>query len=301
MNPTILHKKKGGRLWKEVRQSKNPNTLFDAFMYPPAPDIYTDKSMDVLPTGVFGRLHPLNMEMSAGLRYPSRPRPALTSAGLAKSAEIGTFPKFSRLPIEIRLMIWKAALPGPRVLDMRLLSLKKTRSEWDHENEKGGGNSFLWEKYSSGVGSPGEICSISNDHKPDGNPPLFGIRSQCKNPAILFVNKEAHSVAAKRYEKVFSNDESLPETYFDFENDTLYIRYPVFHSKVSIHRGYLPNTRQVEEKVIKYLRKLNAVDLARVQKLAIHFRRASQTHRLVEDECAELLRCETSHTCLRSS
>jgi len=44
-----------------------------------------------------------------------------------------SFPQFKKLPPEIRNMIWKAALPGPRIADIRLDRLKKTRLQWEWE------------------------------------------------------------------------------------------------------------------------------------------------------------------------
>jgi hypothetical protein len=46
-----------------------------------------------------------------------------------------TFTKFPKLPKEIRLMIWKAALPGPRVVTIRLAPLKFTIGEWNEMTE----------------------------------------------------------------------------------------------------------------------------------------------------------------------
>lgn len=181
------------------------------------------------------------------------------------------------------MMIWNAALPGPRVVEIKLLSLKKTQSQWDRERGLGRRNSFAWDDFVSEA-APDERCGFDEDHMPDGRPPLVGVKSQCQNPSILFVNHEAHKAAATYLKKAFSSPASVPETYFDFEKDTLYIRYLKFNL-LTRNTAYAPR----DQNAINCLRKLNTEDLAKVKKLAVQVHPDSQTHELLEDEIAELL------------
>lgn len=180
-------------------------------------------------------------------------------------------------------MIWNAALPGPRVVDIRLLPLKQTQSQWDREHGLGLPNPLVWDNFVSGV-APGEHFNPDDDHLPDGRPALLGVKPQCQNPSILFVNHEAHNVAAKHLQKAFSSHASVPETYFDFEVDTLYIQYHKFNLLIRDTAYALE-----DQKAVNCLRKLNMGDLMRVKKLAVRFYPDLQTHEVLENEIAELL------------
>jgi hypothetical protein len=52
-----------------------------------------------------------------------------------------SFPQFGQLPKEVRLIIWEMALPRPRVVNVRMRSLKKTYLQWKRETE--GGNETM--------------------------------------------------------------------------------------------------------------------------------------------------------------
>ena len=130
-----------------------------------------------------------------------------------------TFPQFSRLPRELRLIIWQMALPGPRVVTIRQKLLQKSFSQWWNETHDE---------------------SESVDHQDFGGEawrqiilsgPVFGIKPDNGPPAILSACREAYGVASKFYERVFSVEHSIKETYFDFHLDTLYLRYDDFGSQ----------------------------------------------------------------------
>ncbi|KAG4414940.1 hypothetical protein IFR04_011917 [Cadophora malorum] len=98
------------------------------------------------------------------------------------------FELFNRLPIELRLKIWEAALPGPRVVNIREKRLKKTRRGRD----------------------------------------MVALTSDTKAPSVLFACRESYSVASKFYMPSFAFADSIPETYFDHQRDILYLRFDTF-------------------------------------------------------------------------
>ena len=58
--------------------------------------------------------------------------------------------------------------------------------------------------------------------------PLPGIKSNTPPLQILLACCESFAAATKFYEREFSIDPSYPETYFNFYQDTLYIRHDTF-------------------------------------------------------------------------
>lgn len=96
-----------------------------------------------------------------------------------------SFRYFPKLPLELRLMVWEEALPGPRIIPfVSKLSQKK----------------FSTPVY--GVVDP--------------KPVLL-------NPAMLFANQESRSVALSIYEAAFHHRSSKP-VFFNFAEDTLFFR-----------------------------------------------------------------------------
>jgi hypothetical protein len=248
------------------------------FMHPGTPNL-----QDIAPASILLAKDSVwaGKDIGDGTSFPRLLRQFLPQRHV-HSPKSGAFPLFSKLPIEIRMMIWKYALPGPRIVDIRLLALKKTQSEWDEEHGQGvDPYSYMWDEMLTGLGS-GEMYNIEHDHQPDGKPALIGARSYCRNPSIIFVNKEAHEVAAKNYQKAFSSTASVPETYFDFENDTLYIPYPKLNARAVAAQG-------LQRTMLSNLRKLDPKDTIKVKKLAILPFPGMLSHRLLEDEVAELL------------
>jgi hypothetical protein len=102
------------------------------------------------------------------------------------------FTLFDRLPTEIRLKIWDAALPGPRVINIIERRVKRKR------------------------------------HSTFDPPFPRGIWSPSKAPSTLFACRESHQVASKFLIPSFACPSSIPETYFDFRVDTLYLRFNTF-------------------------------------------------------------------------
>ena len=163
------------------------------------------------------------------------------------------FTLFPNLPLEIRLIIWKHALPGPRVVNLRQRKLKKTIGEWETETGKPwpptkeglededadeeddhflvDPPSLQWrnkERFVVGdtLRDPLRDDEYDEDAYKAGN--LVAFVSDCPPPEILSVCREAFEVVSKWYQKVFSTLGSVPTTWICFELDTLYLRYNDF-------------------------------------------------------------------------
>lgn len=152
-----------------------------------------------------------------------------------------SFPLFSQLPREIRVMIWKASLPGPRLISIRQRRLKTTMLEWAYL----GFPHVLNQKRSKVVENTGEtLLSASSafwsypgrmqlwpDKAWDDpasvenvNPGLMGITTDTLPPAQLLACSESNEVAGRFYRPAFTIAPALPQTYFDFDLDILYFR-----------------------------------------------------------------------------
>jgi hypothetical protein len=236
---------------------------------------------------------------AAPLRPAPEPRADL---GLARSIPPSTLPQFPKLPTEIRLMIWKAALPGPRIVEINIGKLKHTLEDREVEdaNAEESTNS-IWEQFlpfddQEGEEEvrpmPGEPAAnqkavdearrTENESAPAETPILLGIRSGCEPPAVLFVNREAHEVAAKYFERAFPSDVALPQTWFNFDLDTLYIRYDKFNKQVlSTHEGVIEAIRAL----------LRYEDFVRIKNLALMISLQENTHSYADlaEEVAEML------------
>jgi hypothetical protein len=156
------------------------------------------------------------------------------------------FPQFGNLPKEIRLEIWEAALPGPRIVELREKPLKIAFGDFRHQVQY---HKINWEQRSNQSidGSINEAPTarilrenswldrmnqeifmnpnlLSSRHLT----PMTGFKSYCRAPDILFACRESHEVAIKHYERAFDMVASHPETWFDFHRDVLYIRWDKF-------------------------------------------------------------------------
>ena len=139
-------------------------------------------------------------------------------------------------------MIWEKALPGPRIVYIEPHRLAPDQKSWSREefmakiNEKpsqlgDGGNRV-------GDTSAGVLLGSASDGNDDGrrddlasaesvDHTHWGIKSDCTTPTILFACRESFQVASQFYSPAFScrvgRFKSIPQTYFDFRRDTLYI------------------------------------------------------------------------------
>jgi len=103
-----------------------------------------------------------------------------------------TFTCFPQLPTELRLKIWKTALPGSRVV----------RIDFDNNINR---------NFNSGDNRHG-YCHSNR------------ITVPIRNPVLLSVSCEARQVALEQYQPVFHAHATSKQetTYFDYENDVLY-------------------------------------------------------------------------------
>jgi hypothetical protein len=109
------------------------------------------------------------------------------------------FTLFNRLPTEIRLKIWEAALPGPRVISIIERRVKRK------------GHSTFDPRFPTGA--------------QEG---MLALWSPSKAPSTLFACRKSHQITSKFLVPCFAFASSIPETYFDFRVDTLYLRFDTF-------------------------------------------------------------------------
>lgn len=142
---------------------------------------------------------------------------------------------FPKLPKEIRLMIWEAALPGPRIVPIVQRELNKTIGQWEEENDT------TWPPDDDkGERTADEKASCRDlaarawgvDEEDYRKVPLVGMACGAPTiiPDVFMACKEAYAVATKQYKRTFGCAHSEPETYFNFKLDTLYIDYENFDS-----------------------------------------------------------------------
>jgi len=186
------------------------------------------------------------------------------------------FQLFPKLPIELRLVIWEQALPGPRVVNLTRKKLKKTVGDWEREN---GANRREDIFLAAGMSSAEVFLDLHKIYNPndEGNGKtrlspkdsnaveLAGFESNTEPPNILFACRESRDLALKHYQLAFSSFGSIPQTYFDFSLDTLYIRGENFLLNDTVSNE--PNVSILDG--VRGLWGLKAMDLLQVRRLAI--------------------------------
>lgn len=130
------------------------------------------------------------------------------------------FPKFTSLPQEIRLMIWKLSLPGPRTVHIRQRPLTtpchRKLKAWQQRQRRKGKN----------------VSLHKSDFKVDWQSPAGIYSDGATAPGIAFVCREAYAVVCDRFARVFrlqDSRESLREIWLDGGGDVLFIRHDLFH------------------------------------------------------------------------
>jgi 2EXR family len=108
-----------------------------------------------------------------------------------------TFTRFAELPKEIRLLIWDASVPGPRIVNIRQRYLTKT---WDD---------IINEEGTKRRGAPTKAAGTKGDALEA--PRLKGLKSDCPQPSILFACRESYTVASKYYQRAFHPADTIPE------------------------------------------------------------------------------------------
>jgi len=155
---------------------------------------------------------------------------------------IKTFARFNDLPKEVRLIVWELALEG-RVVNIMQKPRKTTVMDWERANSATRREDILeaaglvsgdyWFERDMHIMYGGEEYEgkpTTLDHSlPTQN--LAGVVSN-SIPPLLLACREAFDIATQHYERIFTCFGAFPQTYFNFQLDTLYIRYDTF----DIHR-----------------------------------------------------------------
>jgi len=121
-----------------------------------------------------------------------------------------SFPQFPHFPKEIRLLIWKHALPKPRVICLEQRFLKSIIRPRVRSDES--------------IHDP-VPPSPSLRPSPQGGLVARGFRPRSPTPALMLVNRESPDFMRTHYSKAFVSRYSFPETWFDFERDTLLVNW----------------------------------------------------------------------------
>ncbi|KAL2074175.1 hypothetical protein VTL71DRAFT_7953 [Oculimacula yallundae] len=106
-----------------------------------------------------------------------------------KSPEIPQpqFPLFSKLPFELRCMIWRYAMTGPRAIHIKLAT-KRTHS-------------FIFQS---------ELATAK-------------MKAMTSIPGVLHAVYESRNIALKHYSIAFADHERIPTMFFNYEHDYLHI------------------------------------------------------------------------------
>ncbi|KAH8590176.1 hypothetical protein B0O99DRAFT_691829 [Bisporella sp. PMI_857] len=136
----------------------------------------------------------------------------------------GVFEPFTRLPHELRLIIWELALPGPRIVRLEL-ALLAARCQAAIKQRRQDAEARLHYRHEDEPYTEEELTELVEDISGDLSEvePLVGFRSRCRSPALLFVCRESFEVASKFYKPCFHTQNSIPQTYFDYKCDVLYL------------------------------------------------------------------------------
>jgi len=148
------------------------------------------------------------------------------AADALRPAPDAAFPQFARLPAEIRLQIWEAALPGQRAI--MLVSPFPTTAE------------RLRGKL--GLGPPAR--------HPPGMPAVF--RGSAPPPALLHVNAEARAVALRRYRLGLGALGAPGRIYIDFERDCVALSRAELRSNAQTLWRLTPDAAQVRHLALPY-------------------------------------------------
>lgn len=145
--------------------------------------------------------------------------------------------------MEIRLLIWEYALPGPRIvfLEPRVKSTKfrycyRVRSDVHIDD-----NQFFFDGFMDGI-DEGDLRVLKerNEIGPmEGNFDDTFFHSRCPPPVILEVCRESYRVATRFYRKAFGTSSGFPEIWFNYDVDTLFLDF----GHGTLGKGYYPQYR----------------------------------------------------------
>ncbi|KAI9641694.1 hypothetical protein NHQ30_009550 [Ciborinia camelliae] len=140
-----------------------------------------------------------------------------------------TFTLFPKLPPEIRIVIWTLAKPAGRIIEINQIERSPIKEEWNQVQEE------YWRDDNPDI----------RDYEEDEHVELveynrlWGFQSNASIPALLLACRESHHVASKWFERVFTcsgdvmgpGSSSIPQTYFNYQEDTLLITPDTFSDK----------------------------------------------------------------------
>ncbi|KAK0105477.1 hypothetical protein ONS95_004158 [Cadophora gregata] len=151
------------------------------------------------------------------------------------------FTCFQKLPLEVRLLIWEAALPGPRLVSICQRRLRKTFLDYKeekgydwppmHDTEWNEDDELSEEQEEERRNARRDVClalvdwfDVYDDMNLFWQMNLLCIASNCSPPNITYVCHEAYRVVARYYTKAFAYPDTLPGAYINLDNDILYLR-----------------------------------------------------------------------------
>jgi hypothetical protein len=144
-------------------------------------------------------------------------------------------------------MIWEAALPGPRIVNVFQRPLKKTIGEWEEETglswpilpppEPDDDEDRAWEQNAIRSEILEALGKYWDDYDGYREGQLIGMATKCPPPQILFVCRESYNVAKAQYTQAFTTLGSTAGIWFNFTLDTLYLRYDNFGHYTQQDRG----------------------------------------------------------------
>ncbi|KAH7311879.1 hypothetical protein BKA65DRAFT_157094 [Rhexocercosporidium sp. MPI-PUGE-AT-0058] len=190
------------------------------------------------------------------------------------------FTCFKRLPLEVRLLIWEATLPGPRLVNIHQRPLRKTFLDYKEENGHEWPPLDRWTEGSeeidealleeaeyarmdvcSSLGLDGELPAAFHDAH------LLGLSSNCPPPNTTYACRESYGVVSRHYTKAFACSGSIPETFINFDVDTLFLRADGF---AHYAQGLCALERMIDG-LTGHFEITDKNNLSRVQRLAISF------------------------------
>jgi predicted nucleotidyltransferase len=145
-------------------------------------------------------------------------------------------------------MIWEAALPGPRIVNVFQRPLKKTIGEWEEDTglswpilpppePDDDDDNREWEQNAIRSEILEALGKRWDDYDEYREGHLIGMSTKCPPPQILSVCKESYNVAKAQYTQAFNTLGSTTGIWFSFSLDTFYFRYDNFGHYTQQGRG----------------------------------------------------------------
>jgi len=198
------------------------------------------------------------------------------------------FTKFPELPREIRLLIWEAALPGPRIVHLKIelfrscdFGTRRVRSDKTlacdclhckkyapgKEIEEHGERACTTADVAEEADNEDRGWNTDDDADPDeqnldGPETLWGFRTKSPAPVVLFVCRESHEVGAKVYTRCFPSLGGCPTIWFNYQLDTLYLNLDSFSERIVIPDGARMSVNGLDH--------FNPEELAKVENLCFY-------------------------------